>query len=295
MRSFVKWTGIALGSILGLLIIAGAVLYVRGGSAFDGPDELPLESIAADPSLIDRGAHIAATHGCMDCHAARLEGQVLVDAPPFLVVASNLTSGAGGVGSRMDALGWERAIRHGVGVDGRGLAIMPSEMYAHMSDDDVAALIAWLDAQPPVDNELPPTEIRPLGRIIAGMGGLAPTSQLVNHTEPHLDVAPPMAATVEYGAYRARTLCHACHGPNLEGAQPPNPDSPWAPSLHGVKGWTLEQFVTTLRTGQTPARQLDSLYMPYNITRELEDVEIEALHLYIKSLPQPSGTPVAAR
>jgi len=280
-----KWLGIALASVVALVVVAAGALYLIGGSRMEGPSDLPPESItAADISELGRGAHIARTHGCLECHAPQLEGQVLVDAPPFRVVASNLTSGRGGVAPRMDALGWERAIRHGVGPDGRGLAIMPSEMYAHMSDDEVAALIAWLEALPPVDNELPPTVIRPLGRIIAGTGGFQPTSAMIDHTRPHPATAPPAAPTVEYGRHRAATLCAGCHGPDLAGMQPPDPSSPYAPSLHLSGNWTLDQFTTALRTGRTPARQLDSLAMPWTITRHLEDVEIEGLHLYVKEL-----------
>jgi len=285
-----KWFGIALASVVGLIVVAAGALYMIGGSRMEGPSDLPPEAIAAaEPAAVELGAHIARTHGCLECHADRLEGQVLVDAPPFRVVASNLTSGRGGIAPRMDALGWERAIRHGVGADGRGLAIMPSEMYVHMSDHEVTALIAWLESLPPVDNELPPTEIRPLGRIIAGIGGFQPTSAMIDHTRPHAAAAPPVAPTVEYGRHRAATFCAGCHGPDLAGMQPPDPSSPYAPSLHLSGNWSLEQFTTALRTGMTPARQLDSLAMPWTITRHLEDVEIEALHSYIKSLPQPAG------
>lgn len=291
-----KWLGIALAGVIGLVVVAAGVLYVIGGSRMEGPSDLPAETIAAaDPAAVERGAHIARTHGCFECHAERLEGQVLVDAPPFRVVASNLTAGRGGVAPRLDALGWERAIRHGVGADGRGLAIMPSEMYVHMSDDETAALIAWLVALPPVDNELPTTTIRPLGRIIAGTGGFQPTSAMIDHARPHVATSPPLAPTAEYGEHRAATLCAGCHGPDLAGMQPPDPSSPYAPSLHLSKSWTLDQFTAALRTGQTPARQLDSLYMPYTVTQHLEDVEIEALHLYIRSLPQPGGGETAAR
>jgi hypothetical protein len=48
--------------------------------------------------------------------------------------------------------------------------------------------------------------------------------------------------------------------------------------------WSLEQFRAALRTGQTPTRQLDDSYMPYPVTAHMTDEEIEALHMYLRSL-----------
>lgn len=293
MKRVLKWMAIILVSIISLAVISGGVLYAIGGTKFDPPEELPAETLAAPSGStgIVRGAHLAATHGCTECHGAQLQGQVMVDAPPFRVVASNLTGGAGGVAPLLDELGWERAIRHGIGADGRALAIMPSEAYTYLSDDEVAAIIAWLESLPPVDNELPETEIRPLGRIIAATGGFEPVSAWIDHAQPHLATAPAPGATIEYGGHRARTLCMACHGEDLNGQQPPNPESPFAPSLHPASHWTLEQFTTALRTGMTPARQLDSAFMPWPAFANMTDTEIQALHLYLSSLPDPAPAP----
>lgn len=296
MKPILKWTGIALGAILGLVLVLAGVLWFIGGSKFEGPTDLRAESVALpvnDSAALSWGQHLAETHGCTDCHAADLSGQVLVDAPPFRVVASNLTAGAGGVGRVLDEQGWERAIRHGVGADGRGLAIMPSELYTYLSDDDLGALVAHLRSVPAIDNELPATTIKPLGRIIAATGGFFPTSDLIDHEAPHPETAPEAGATVEYGAYRASTLCSACHGADMNGAQPPDPSSPPAPSLIPAGRWTLEQFTTALRTGQTPARQVDGDYMPYTVTAKLTDAEIEALWLYLGSLPVAPAAPTA--
>jgi cytochrome c553 len=216
------------------------------------------------------------------CHGEGLGGTILVDAPPFRVVASNLTTA--GVGAKLDVAGLERGIRHGVGSDGRALAIMPSELYKNLSDDETAALIAWMQSLPPVQNELPETKIKPLGRIIAGTGSLPTAVDLIGAEAPHTAVAPPMAVTLEYGRYRASTLCVACHGQRLEGAQPPDPSSPPAPPLMNAATWTLDQFRTAMRTGQTPTRQLDDMFMPYTVTAHLTDEEIEALHMYMRSL-----------
>lgn len=295
MRRILKWTGILVGVVLLLALIAGAGLFVAGGSKFAAPSDLTAEAlpITGDSVQLARGEHLVATHGCRACHGAELAGGVLVDAPPFRVVASNLTSGGGGVGTILDETGWEHALRHGVGSDGRALLIMPSELYANMSDADMAALIAYIRSVPPRDNELPPTRIKALGRIIAGTGGLPTAVDLIGGGKPHVATNPPVAATVEYGEYRASTLCVACHGQLLEGAQPPDPSSPPAPPLWNAATWSLDQFRTALRTGMTPARQLDGDSMPYEVTANLTDEEIEAIHMYLKTLTPGSAVPTS--
>lgn len=287
MTRILKRAGIVLAVLVLLVVLTGAVLFVIGGSKFDGPTGLRAEPITAatDPAAVALGEHLVATHGCMDCHGQQLEGTILIDAPPFRVVATNLTSGAGGVGDDLDAEGWERAIRHGVGADGRGLAIMPAEAYTHLSDTDMAAMIAYLETVPPVDNELPATQLRPLGRVIAGLGQIEPTSAMVDHDAPHPVTSPPAGATAEYGAYRASTTCNACHGERLEGMQPPNPDSPPAPSLHHIAGWTFEQFATAMRTGVTPAGvNLNPAFMPWPSFGKMTDDELRGLQLHIQQL-----------
>jgi len=273
-----KWIATGLAVIVGLVIAAAAVLYAIGGSKFDGPAELRPESIqpATDSGGVAWGRHLALTQGCMECHGQRLEGRVMVDAPPFRVVASNLTRGRGGVGGQLGAADWERAIRHGVGLDGRGL-------------------IGYLEGIAAVDAELPATEVKPLGRIIAGTGGLAPASALIDHDVPHTATAPPMAATAEYGAHRAATTCVACHGPRLEGLPPLAPDAPPGPGLAHVKNWTPEQFSTLMRTGVTPAgRQLDPVHMPWPAFAHFQDVELEAIQRYIGTL-DAAGEAAATR
>ena len=58
-----------------------------------------------------------------------------------------------------------RAIREGVGADGRALfALMPYEEYRRIPDEDVAAIVVYLRSLPPVRNPLPRTALPfPLG------------------------------------------------------------------------------------------------------------------------------------
>ena len=95
-----------------------------------------------DAASIERGRHLVRTYSlCQECHGDKLEGEVMEDDPVFgRVVASNLTSGKGGIGGRYTDVDFVRAIRHGVGDDGKGLVIMPSNYFTKMGDNDLGAL-----------------------------------------------------------------------------------------------------------------------------------------------------------
>lgn len=287
MKRIFKWIGLTLLVLLMLLLLLGTVMYMIGGSKLEAQASLPAESFApaADSAILAKGAHLVKIHACDHCHGEQLSGEILADAPPFLLVASNLTSGEGGIGGTYTDENWERAIRHGVRPDGRGMLVMPSDSYHALSDDELSAMIAHLRALPPVDNNLPQTEVKPLGRIIAGTGETLLVSDLIEQDQAHTRTAPPYGPTAEYGAYRASTVCTACHGENMNGQNHPDPAGPWSPSMAAAKSWGLEGFTQTLRTGVTPdGRQLDDKWMPWTAFRHMDDTELEALYRHIESL-----------
>lgn len=285
MRTVLKWTGIVLGSLVILILIVGGVLYFLGSSKVDRTYVVEAAdlTIPSDSASLAHGAHLLNIHGCRDCHGSDLSGAVFIDAPPFRVTASNLTPGRGGVGSLYSSEDFDRVIRNGVRPDGRPVFVMPSAAYHRLSDDDAAALIAYLMSVEPVDNELPPTEIRTAGRLLASFA-IDPEFE-VRTARPPVRTAPPRAATAEYGEYLTSITCQYCHGADLNGAQPPNPDSPPAPSLAASAAWGIDQFKETLRTGVRPGgMEIDTQFMPIAITGNMTDMELEALYAYLDQL-----------
>lgn len=124
MKKQFKWIGIILAGMLGLLIVAAMVLYFVGGVKLSRKYDVPVEtvSIPADATALQRGEHIATIFLCTRCHSEDLSGQVYFEAPGLLSIPTpNLTSGEGGVGSFYTDHDWVRALRHGVGHDGRAL------------------------------------------------------------------------------------------------------------------------------------------------------------------------------
>ncbi|MFU8817845.1 MAG: c-type cytochrome [Pseudomonadales bacterium] len=293
MRRLGKKLEIAVISV-GVVVLAAALsVYglsqARLGKVYEFAVALP--DVPADPQLAARGLHLAHSRGCADCHSADLGGKVFFDESGIaLVSATNLTSGVGGIAASYSEGDWDRAIRHGVGRDGRALWIMPSAEYFGFSDADVSALVAYFRAAPPVDRELPAKRVGPLGRMLLTAGLLSPFSaEHIDHAATRAP-APPEGATVEYGRYLA-AMCAGCHGANFAGRKAPGPPgSPAAPNLTahagGLGGWTETDFVSSLRYGQLPdGRIMLNEFMPWSMTASMTEAELTAIWLYLRSLP----------
>ena len=301
IRKILKWIGIVLGSLIGLLVLAFVILYVIGTVKWnrvrEKDYEVPVQTIIipTDQASIARGEHIATIRMCRYCHTEDLSGQS--DEVPGLITLSfpNLTGG--GVGATNTDDDWVRAIRHGVGHDGRGLILMPSRVWYYLSDEDLSDLIAYLKSLPPVDNDLPTTALGPLGRVMLVLGQIPPEATqpdvtVIDHDGPRPVTAEP-GVTVEYGKYLAST-CALCHGSNLNGQtiSEGGPDY-LAPNLTPggeVAFWSEEEFMTTLQTGITPnGHQLKDV-MPWKYFGQMTNEELKAVWMYLQSLPAlPQG------
>jgi hypothetical protein len=67
------------------------------------------------------------------------------------------------------------AIAHGVGRDGNGLRVMPYQYFAHATNEDMNALVAYLRSIPPVRHEIPQNEPLTFGSLIAvGLRAILP-------------------------------------------------------------------------------------------------------------------------
>ena len=297
IRKVLKWIGLVLGSLVGLLALVFIVLYTIGSAKWNRirgiVHDVPVEmiSIPTDQDSIARGEHIATIRGCKYCHTETFGGQF--DAVPGLITLSfpNLTAGAHGVGATNTDEDWVRAIRHGVGHDGRGLLLMPSRNFYSLSDEDLGLLIAYLKTLPPVDNELPSTAPGPLGRVMLALGQFPPEATnpdvlMIDHDAPR-PVPPQPGVTLEYGKYLAST-CALCHGANFNGGTIRTDAEYLVPNLTPggeMAFWSEEDFITTLRTGVTPGGKQLKDAMPWKYFGQMTDDELKAVWLYLQSLP----------
>jgi len=251
-------------------------------------------TVPTDAASIELGKHRAEVL-CEGCHGADLSGDDdFFNAPPLGTIASaNLTSGAGGIGGEFTTEDYVRAIRHGLDPQGKPIFMPAVVSTAQLSDEDLSAIIAYLETVPPVDHTVKARYFTPLAKILlaAGVLGKLP-AESVSH-DVHV-TAPAPGATAEYGEYLVNTNdCRVCHGPNLNGGPFPDPTiKKISPNLTpgGELGfWTEEQFVTTLRTGKTPGgHELDPNLMPWKYYRLFNDDELKAIWLYLQSLPKLS-------
>ncbi|HEU4745903.1 MAG TPA: c-type cytochrome, partial [Anaerolineales bacterium] len=257
--------------------------------------------------------HIFRFRGCEACHSGggslnvdshlnlpsqdlpNMEGNIYLDDPAIgRVIASNLTSGKGGVGSFYTDQDWVQAIRHGVRPDRTPLLFMPSTEFYFLSDEDLGAVIAFIKSARPVDKDLPASSVSWTGRAVMT---LVPAitfipAELIPHAASR-PLAPEPGITPGYGEYLTYS-CKVCHGLTMSGGPIPGFPSSWPPAPNltfgagsALPSWTEEDFVNTIRTGITPeGRELRGEYMPWGSYKFMNDHELKAVWIYLQSLPK---------
>ncbi len=270
MKNILKWTGIVLGGLIALALLAGVVLYPIGMEKLTRTSPgIPVEmvNIPTDSNAVARGRHISIVWGCTKCHGDNLGGTLLAD-DPFLgaIPAANLTSGKGGIARSYTDADWIRAIRHGVKPDNR-VEVFMYDYYSTLSDQDLGDLVAYLKQIRPVDSNFPVMRFGPIFAIAPAVGLFTPAAELIDHGAPR-PADPEPGATVDYGKYLS-VLCSECHGENLAGK---------------LEKWKQEDFIRALRTGVLPGGKQLSPAMPLETYSEMNDTELTALWLYIKRL-----------
>ncbi len=265
-----------------VLVVLGTVLRVNKTYDID----VAAVAVPTDAESIAYGRHVVESYGlCVEYHGENMQGDVLEDDPVFGTFAPpNLTSGEGGVGVLQD-VDYVRAIRHGVGRDGKGLFIMPSQHFNKFSDRDVGAIISYLKSLPPIDNEAE-LSLGPLARIISLIEPDFFPARIIDHDAVRPpDVQP--GVTAEYGEYLTE-VCSVCHGEHLSGGEVPGESAaPQAPNLTLLSRaeWTQDDFDKAVRTGvDKEGNQLDEEFMPWDRFKNLTDEEVAALWLFISSL-----------
>jgi cytochrome c553 len=290
MRRFVKGVGYVAAGLAVVMVVGSATAFTVSNRKLATTYDVTATTVAVpdDAESIAWGSHLVnSVIGCRDCHGPALQGSVMGDDAVARMVAPNLTSGRGGIGAELSDADWVRAIRHGVRRDGRSLIIMPSYAYAHLSDRDLGAAIAYLKQLPPVDNEVPEFRLRPLGRALVAAGVF--DNDFVAKKTPLRDSYEEVEAgvTLEYGAYLANISgCTSCHRPDLKGGPSGAPDAPPAADISpaALASWTFEDFTRAIRQGRRPDGSEISEYMPWRYMAGMSDAELETIWLYIRSV-----------
>ena len=208
-----------------LLVLAGLVVLIGlalGYGVFRAEQKLnrkvdinpPPVAYAATPEALAQGKYLFDSRGCGECHGARGEGRVLIDAPNgFFVRTPNITPGGATARYREDD--WVRAIRHGVKPDGKPIFLMPSEDYNRLTDADLAAVVAHVRSLPPATGNATEVRLPLIMKAVYGFGLMRDAADKIDHNlPPSRPVA--VAVSVAHGEYVAK-MCTGCHGPGLSG------------------------------------------------------------------------------
>ena len=296
MKKVLKWIGIILAGILGVLIIGVIGLSIYATVRFKPTySDRPLYPITADtsPEGIARGAYLMedamkCTDACHSFSGNKLAGgaETINEGPVrFVFAIPNLTPDQEtGLGSWSDAE-IARAIREGIDRDGVALVAMPSYSYHALSDADAAAVVGYLRSLEPVRNEVPPIEGNIVAKIILALGLFGPDPV----GEPIIEASlNPQPGTIENGKYMvAIGECMGCHKQNLAGGALPMAAPDDIPAANITPGgelafWTVEDFIQAVRTGAHPGgRILDSEMPRYQMT----DEDLNDLFSYLMTLP----------
>jgi mono/diheme cytochrome c family protein len=296
-----------------VVVLAAAITATIGWRPFIGPRARALthRTFERTPERLERGRYLVESLlNCFVCHGERdwtqhdaplIAGTAGVGPNPFpleelpgRVVASNITpdpeTGAGNWTDDQLA----RAIREGIGHDGRALfPMMPYEKFRYMSDEDLAAVIVYLRSIPPVNKALPATEI------------IFPVKYLIRAVPQPLEgpvAAPDSSTTEKRGEYLVNLgLCSDCHTPRTpEGAPLPGMDfaggddlvGPWGtvvsanitPDPSGISYYDEALFIETMRSGKLQgARQINPI-MPWHTYRNLTDNDLKDMFAYLRTL-----------
>jgi mono/diheme cytochrome c family protein len=296
MKKFFKWIGIGLAFLTLLLALGASAFYFISQSRLDRIYTIPDEYVPvpqADAAL-DYGRHIFQFRGCEGCHGEKLEGKVYLSDPALgEVIATNLTSGKGGVGSTYKDIDWVKTIRHGVRPTGKPLLFMPSTEFYFLSDEDLGAVIAYIKSAPPADHVQPASSLSITGRAAMAFVKFITfvPAELIPHSAPR-PLAPKAAITPEYGEYLTYS-CKVCHGLTMSGGKIPGFPEGWPSAANLTISpdrytpyWEKQGFINIIRTGITRhGRQINPQYMPWSSYKHMSDSELEATWVYLQSLP----------
>lgn len=308
-----------------LLSVLAAAAFMLGLPRSNPPAAI---TVAASPERLERGRYLVVNVlQCIDCHSVRDwtryggpplpplgAGRPCLDRQtpsagvnvgqeffPGVLCIRNITPDRDtGIGAWSDGE-IIRAIREGIGRDGRGLfPIMPYFIYRDLADEDVEAVVAYLRTLPAARSAQPPERViefplnllvRLWPRPVAGPV-LAPDRR-----------ADPLA----YGEYLGRIArCEFCHSPREPRSLELLPGRRYAggmpfflghelvmypmnltPHASGLGAWSREQFIARFRAHAVPqvVEPARNTLMNWSAFAGMTDDDLGLLYDFFMTLP----------
>jgi mono/diheme cytochrome c family protein len=290
------------------VIAIGVAVCTACGSDPVAPAAAPARA-SFDPSLIAKGAELAAIGNCQVCHTAEggrsFAGGRPLETPFGTFYGTNITPDPDtGIG-RWSEDAFRRALREGVDREGRHLyPAFPYEYYTRLTDEDIRALYAYIATREPVRAPNRPHELHAPFNTRALVGSWKALYFERGVFQPD----PARSAQWNRGAYLVNGVghCGACHTPrNFLGAEKKGElfSGGVAEGWHGpalnVRSpapvpWTAEQLFKYLRTGLDDVHAIAAGPMEpvvRNLARAPEE-DVRAIAAYLEAL---AGPPSAER
>ncbi|MEO1089714.1 MAG: cytochrome c [Pseudomonadota bacterium] len=276
------------------LATAAIALMVSGGWLAPSP-------AAADDEAVDKGRYISIAADCVACHQAPdgtpYAGGHVLKTPFGDLAVPNITPDADtGIGS-WTYDDFEGAVRRGVGHDGELLyPAMPYPHYTGMTDDDVAALWAYMQTVTPVTNavdvnRLPfPFDVRDSLYVWRAL-----------YFEPaRFKTDSSATKEVNRGAYLVEVLGHCgdCHTPRdalgaeikAEALQGAAIEEWYAPDISNgpdslIADWSVEQLAAFLGGADQSARHpaFGEMLAVVGELAQLREDDVQAMAAFLKS------------
>jgi mono/diheme cytochrome c family protein len=272
-------------------------------------------SPAVAQALIERGKYLARAGNCGACHTREngelYAGGVAFDTPFGKIYSANITPDADtGIGTWTSEQ-FLRSLRKGVRPNGELLyPVFPYTAFTKVTDEDDAALFAYLRSIPAVRYEVPENQMSfPFNQrwLMFIWNALFLDKGLYRS-----DAAK--SAEWNRGAYLVTGLAHcsACHSPRnflgaersgmamtggvymdrvLGGALRPWSAANLTPVSNGLTAWSVDDIAAYLKTG---TNSFVETFGPMNEvimkgTQYLSDTDVHAMATYLKGLPPNEG------
>jgi cytochrome c553 len=282
MAKLLRWTGYVITALLLVLLVAALWLWIASERMLNPRIGGKAEQLAAPTAmqLADAPRQMLVL-GCVDCHGKGLRGDLFFDEPNIAkIYAPNIAL----LAARSTDQQLARAIRQGIGTDGRALVIMPAAPFSRLSDGELAALTRAIRMLPKGGRDMPSRQVGLLGRLGLVTGKFNTQPSLVSEFARKMPIA--LGPELEAGRHLVATRCAECHGADLTGAEVEPGLS--APDLTIAGAYDLIAFKTLMRTG-VPAggRKLRTMG---DVARDdfshYTDAEITQIHAYLKARAQ---------
>lgn len=292
------------------VLAAVAITFTVGWRPFIGPRARAVTNrhFESTPQRMARGEYLV--NGvllCLGCHSEHewkapdalvlpgMEGSGEImpeEGLPGTIVAPNITSDPETGAGKWSDDELARAIREGIGHDGRALfPMMPYQHFRQLSDEDLASVVVYIRLLPAVRHPLPKSEI------------IFPLKYLIRNVPQPLTgpvATPEFSSPARRGAYLANlALCADCHTPSVRGEPVAGRDfsggqkfvGPWGtvisanltPDASGIPYYDEKLFLQAMRTGQVGARPLSPM-MPWWGYRNMTDEDLKAIFAYLRTL-----------